>query len=386
MKAKATIYTKRVTGPATHAIVIGVGHYLHLPGGGGKKYPNPSGLRQLKSPPQSARAMARWLLEDYRHPGKPLASLSLLLSDSTDSRFKYTVNGHTKTVTVPPATIQEVQNAIRNWHQLGHENPDHLLLFFFCGHGIARAPDLALLLSDFGAAHVAPLDGAIDFRRLRQGMDECEAREQCYFVDACRVKSDLLIEGYAGNPIIHKTGTINKSGRYRQAPVLYSTLADAQAYALVGKPSLYTTALLEALAGAGCEEDYQSQKLGWRVRTTLVHHALCTILKEASERLRLPQLQIPPSDDLTTIDLNFITSPKVPVVVSCDPAEANSKATLTCQSAKFKKKRAPRTESWRLSLPVDVYDFSAKTATASGTESGYYIRPTFPQVKLNLTK
>ena len=37
------IYNKKFSGPATHALVIGVGHYNHLPGGGGQDIPTMKG-------------------------------------------------------------------------------------------------------------------------------------------------------------------------------------------------------------------------------------------------------------------------------------------------------------------------------------------------------
>jgi hypothetical protein len=380
----ATIYTKKIQGPATHAIVIGVGHYLHLPGGKGKtKYPDPGGMRQLKSPPQSARAVARWLLESYRNPDKPLGSLSLLLSDAASSEFTYTANGKETTVPAAPATMAEVAPAIRAWRELGHKSADHLLLFFFCGHGIARPPDLALLLSDFGALDVAPLDGALDFRRFRQAMDECAAREQCYFVDACRVGSELLIQnnGFAGQPIIQSTGALNASGRFRQAPVFYSTLSGGQAYAKPGKPSLYTDALLKAFGGAGCGDESGP----WRVRTNLLHDAINFMVADASQRLKIPQAQIAPSDDLSSIDLNVVASPEVPVVVTCHPEEANKDATLTCENATFKQSRKPAKDTWYLELPAATYDFAAKIKTKQYPKPGFVIRPTFRRVKVDIT-
>jgi hypothetical protein len=293
---------KNITGAATHAVVIGVGHYPHLPGGKSRnKFVNPSGMGQLKSPPESARAIARWLIEEYQHPTKPLASVELLLSDATSPEFKYKVNNKNEKFVTAPATMPKVQEAIAAWQARGNNNPDHLLLFFFCGHGISLLPDLALLIEDFGQNPLAPLDGAIDFRRFRQGMDECAAREQCYFVDACRVGSDLLIRnnGFAGRPVIQSTGDLNTSGRLRQAPVFYSTLAGAPAYAKPGEPSLFTTALLEGLAGAGCGDEQGP----WQVRTNLLHDALNFIMRDASQRLAVPQVQINPSDDLSSIEL-----------------------------------------------------------------------------------
>lgn len=378
----AIVYQKKVNGPATHAIVIGVGHYPHLPGGGKKQFANAAGMGQLKSPPQSARAIGRWLIESYNHPDKPLASLSLLLSDSKDSKFKYKLKGKEKSVQVSGASMAEVKPAIIEWRELGHKDPNHLLLFFFCGHGIALGPELSLLLSDFGANGVAPLDGAIDFRRFRQGMDECAAREQCYFVDACRVGSELLIKnsGFAGQPIIQSAGTVNTTGRFRQAPVFYSTLSGAQAYAKTGEPSVYTKALLEAFAGAGAGDEDGD----WRVRTNLLHDALGFLVIDASEILKVPQMQIAPSDDLSSINLNVIDKPQIPVIVSCKPKEANLEATLTCKSAEINMKRKPGEDAWRLRLPVDTYDFSAKIKTKDFTKTKFPVRPTFRRVNLDI--
>jgi len=386
----ATVYSKKVNGPATHAIVIGVGHYPHLPGVKGKpKLANPGGMGQLKSPPVSARAIARWLIEEYRHPAKPLATVSLLLSDAQGRKFEFQSAGKKTNAQAAPATMAEVQEAVTVWHSRGNAKAEHLLLFFFCGHGIAAAPDLSLLLADFGAKPIAPLDGAVDFRLLRQNMDECKAREQIYFVDACRVGSDLLIRnsGFAGMPIIQKTGALNATGLNRQAPAFYSTLADAPAYAKPGKPSLFTEALLEGLQGAGCDERPAGH---WQVQTNLLHNALNQLMIDASKRLNLAQRQINPTDDLTLIKLNAVATPRVPVAVGCAPADANAVATLTCANGAFNSKRAPDKtgQTWKLTVPVGEYDFAAsfKVASFKPLTKRSLIRPSFPEIELEVKK
>ncbi len=71
-------------GPATHALLIGVGGYDHLDGGRRKRLPNPSefgGLGQLTSPPRSAIAVARFLAASKKANWRaPLASVDLLVS------------------------------------------------------------------------------------------------------------------------------------------------------------------------------------------------------------------------------------------------------------------------------------------------------------------
>ena len=381
------IFKKRIQGAATHAIVIGVGHYLHLPGGKSrKKFANPESMTQLGSPPQSAKAIARWLLEEYDHPKKPLASLSLLISEPKKSDFTFKNGRKTTTVNVTPASYTEVETAIREWQALGNQNPDHLLLFFFCGHGIARAPYLSLLLEDFGAVDNAPLNGAFDFGRFRTNMDECAAREQCYFVDACRVGSELMIknDGFAGNPIIQSQGTTNITGNLRQAPVIYSTVAGTAAYAEPNKPSLYTLALLDAFSGAGVAQDEFG---GWRVQTNQMHDAVVQRVKDESQRLKLPQLQISSSDDLAEgIILNVIDNPKVPVVVSCKPDTANEKATLRCEGPGYNESRQPDKEPWRLRLPIlTSYTFHAELAPNNVVKvPPRLIIPTFVKVSLEV--
>jgi hypothetical protein len=373
------VFNKRIRGAATHAIVIGVGQYAHLPGGSArKKFSGAGEMRQLKSPPHSAKAIARWLIEEYRHPKKPLSSLHLLISESKKSEFTFTEGGRKKKVVVAPAVRPELERAIRDWHARGNQNPDNLLLFFFCGHGIARGTDISLLLADFGAVDTAALDGAFDFRRFRQNMDECAAREQCYFVDACRVGSELLIknDGYAGSPIIQSQGTTNTTGMLRQAPVFYSTLSGALAFAERDKPSVYTTALLEAFSGAGAGDEEGP----WRVRTNILHDAVNFLVKDASQRLDLPQLQIAPSDDLSSIDLNVVNTPSVPVIVTCNPATA----TLKCEGQNFKDSRKPNAEPWRLRLPANNYSFHAKIPTGAETKRELLVRPAFRRVSLEV--
>jgi hypothetical protein len=339
-------------------------------------------MEQLKSPPVSARAIAQWLIENYHHPKKPLASVALLLSDSTNRKFTLLVNGRRETVTAAPADMETVRSAIEAWREIGHTRPDHLLLFFFCGHGLALGSDLALLVSDFGAKRTAPLSAAIDFRRLWRGMDECAAREQCYFIDACRIGSELLIRnsGYAGDPIIQQTGAMNATGRVRQAPIFFSTLTGTAAYAKPGKPSLYTEALLEALGGAGCDTDGGP----WRVQTSFLHHALGVLAEEASQRMEIPQAQIATADEMALITLNEVATPQVPVIVTCKPDKFNLQATLTCKNSITDKKRRPAKGAWRLSLPVDNYDFDAKVKTKNYSRRAFEVRPVLKRVELEV--
>jgi Caspase domain len=382
----ATVYeNSKIKGAATHAIVIGVGHYRHLPGGKGKKAPNTWGLRQLSSPPHSARAIASWLIEEFDHPTKPLASVSLLVADSADSKFSYRAKKKARSVRLRDANFSHVATAVRQWHARGNRNEKNLLLFFFCGHGFELGTDLALLLSDFAADPLAPLDGALDFRRFRAGMEDCAARQQCYFIDACRTESELLTGNLnqAGRPIIQRAGTYNTRSALRQGPVFHSTLAGASAFATKGQPSHYTSALIEALSGAGAGDETGE----WQVRTNSLNAALGYLLRDASQRLQLPEAQIIATDDLSEIDLNVVSSARVPVIVTCDPETANRSASFSCESGSSKFKRSPKPGSWRLTIPAGSYDIAVKLRNPlkrTVTRRDFPVRPIYRHLKLKV--
>ena len=99
--------------PGTHALIIGVGGYPHLPGGTGPTIADPTmfaGLTQLTSPPASAVALAEWLVAaDAERWVAPLASVDLLVSP-------HPAYPEVGAGTVEP-TIANIGTAYRAWRQ-----------------------------------------------------------------------------------------------------------------------------------------------------------------------------------------------------------------------------------------------------------------------------
>ena len=121
----------------------------------------------------------------------------------------------------------------------------------------------------------------MDFRRFHAGMEECRARHQCYFIDACQVGSDRIVRnaGFAGIPVIEWSGEkANPDGRTRLGPIFYSTMPDQKAYARAGQESVFTGALLEALAGGGSGDESGD----WNVQVGLIQHALTQLRNEVA--------------------------------------------------------------------------------------------------------
>src|SRR5690348_1004793 len=114
--------------PRTHALLIGVGHYPYLPGGGATTTATTLGLGQLASPPISAVRLAHWLINEFNNAQAPLGSVELLVSPAPGGAL-------------PPwpaegATLANVRAAYKRWLARCDLNPGNLALFYYCGHGV----------------------------------------------------------------------------------------------------------------------------------------------------------------------------------------------------------------------------------------------------------
>ena len=358
-----TVYSRPVPGAATRALVIGVGHYPALPGGGGPEMARPEGLRQLQSPPVSAREFARWLIEHYQSQDRPLATVQLLLSEPVPTPFEFKQDGAAVQVQAQPADLATVKQAIRDWYELGNHNANDLMLFYFCGHGLAEGALNSLLMSDFGTVPLAPMEGALDFRRFHMGMEDCLARHQCYFIDACRLTSSLLRRTeFAGDPVLQPGAQPNPDGRVRLGPKFFSTLSGEAAHARPGQPSLFTGALLEAMNGAGAGDEDGGD---WIVKTNRLHAAMEYLVKEIIEENGWDVGQQTITDGMQDLPLNTLDRPIVPVSLAVAPQQAHIEATLRCHNGDgVDLERLANPTPWNFRVPVGLYNFRAEFASA----------------------
>jgi hypothetical protein len=375
-----TLLRDKKTRPGTHAIVIGVGRYPWLKGGKKRPtFPENDGMEQLTSPPASARAFAEWLLGTYDNPKRKLATLELLLSDSGSQDFK--TGG--RTVAIEPATFGSVEAAIKRWAERS-KKPDDLLLFFFSGHGICAGMQTTLLLEDFGSDGLAPLSDAIDFNKLFLGLDRIPARQQCFFVDACRVATTTVLETFNqyGQAVIDPKAAL--SAVPRQAPVFQSTLPGQLAYGRAGKPSYFTEALLRSFEGAATDDD--DDGMTWWVQTDALQKALPPLLRRLAARGEQPPSQ-PPVSNLSRFPLHRLKGKpaRIPVDLSCADAARMAEAILSWTDGKKGEKRsAPQPEPWALELSQGQYTFSAllRSPSRRKKELAQDIRPHYRNVRI----
>lgn len=313
---------KAVTGAevkkaGVHMLVIGVGTYPHLPGGGGAVTRYHDNMRQLSSPPESARAVAAWFIERFAHPDRPLATVDLLLSaESADfhrpARPGAEATAPAATIAVESATLANIRKAARAWRKLGNQHPGSLMLFYFCGHGLMAGTEFSLVARDFGEDD--EIDGLIDFSSFLTGMGDCQSKEQCFFIDACRVGSGKILAdaNSSGDPLVLTPGGL--PGGLKRS-IYYSTLGGAKAHGRKNKPSIFTAALLRALEGPGA-----SNTAGpWTVTTTRLLEALGHLMVSLPDP-DLPTVQVPEAGQQALFDLHRLPGePRVPLIITLPP-------------------------------------------------------------------
>jgi hypothetical protein len=380
------VHDAAVVGPATHAIVIGVSAYPHLIGGTGPLSAHHEGMTQLTSASPSARSVASWLIESLHDPAKPLATVALLTAEDERRPFRNARTGADHLV--EPATMANVKRALRAWAGRGASEDDRLI-FYFCGHGIAGGTEVSLLLSDYGEHPDNPMDGAVDFGGMLRGLEAKAAREQCFFVDACRTGSEIAVAavGYLGDPVFiaNARNLPIPAPPPRLSPVYYSTVPGHAAYGYPDRPSPFAEALILGLKGAGSDDNDGE----WRVSTTGLKLAIDSYLERAFGP-GTRRAQVPATDNLSTFYLHSLEGPPVvDVFVGCRPEQANAAADLCCLSGGVvQNRRGPAEGEWKLSLQSGQYEFVADFAAGPYRRAtrSRYVSPPYRRVPLEVSR
>ncbi|MEV0937769.1 caspase family protein [Streptomyces phaeochromogenes] len=376
---------------STHALVIGVGAYAHLHGGPSPtSHPGAVGMRQLSSPPLSARTFATWMIEEYHDEARPLGSLALLLSEAAPAPF---VNPRTQEQhAVSGATIDNIVAAVREWKDRGNHDQARLV-FYFCGHGVSLGFDTSLLAADMFADQDSPLNGALHFEALARGLSTCRAAQQVFFVDACRAGSDTLVRLVGTDTLgqVPVAGNERPDGfMKREHAVYFATLHGEESFARAGSVSLFTDALLRSFDGAGSEN---TEGRVWRVTTGTLMHAISRFMKEPPFAGVLAGSAVPVSPESFDFDFHELRKdPVVPVYIGCRPKEDNALAEFVCRRRGHPVRRRmppspgdePDLREWALFLPLGRYKVEAVLGAADVRKDELDARP--PLFRIGLAR
>lgn len=291
--------------PGTHVLIVGVGKYTHGKGAGAS--PVGGDLRQLTSPPISARAIADWFIESFKNRKKPLVSVSLLISEEQPKAYSPRGRAGAAPFNAPAATLANVKKAARIWADRLSSHQDNMAVFYFCGHGASLGQQAALLLEDFGEPGAA-FDGAIDVNVLRGTMKNSAAIQQVYLLDCCRTNADDL---YRNEPSIgSRVLSLASFQRGHSAPpqqfVLFPTIDGEEAFGIKDRASVFSSSIVDALVFAAADGSTGV----WRTTTGNLLNAVDQLV-----RLRVPEQLTkrskPNALDATSFDFNEIDEPAV---------------------------------------------------------------------------
>lgn len=293
----------RPQAPSTHVLIISVGRYEF--GKGANESPVAADLRQLTSPPISARAIADWFIQYFRNHEKPLASVALLISENPAKTYRPPRPAGATAVNVPSASLQNVKDAAAKWAARVGSNLNNLAVFYFCGHGASMGQEAALLLSDFGKP-TAEYEGAIELSTLRGTMKNSPAIQQVFLLDCCRTHADDL---YTNEPTIgSRILSIPAVSRGHQTPaqqfVLFPAIDGEQAFGIPNRISAFTSSILDAVQFAA--GDYSTGT--WKTTTAGI---LSHVDRLVQHRVPAAQLQRskPNALDASSFDFNEISEP-----------------------------------------------------------------------------
>ena len=354
-------YDHERLGPATHALVIGVGSYPYLEFGG------PTGLGQLRSAPVSALAFAQWLASgDHARWSAPLASIELL-ANAPDGAVAPAPE-------VDAPTIDNIQLAFDRWLRRCEEYEDNVSILYFCGHGV-QGDQQILLASDFARYPGSPYRGAFGFDATRLGLLQRMPRTQCIIIDACRVVLPSVWEQFDvdAQPLVSARRTAPRCCEHdltlRAAPF-------EAARALAGQVSYLTSAVLHAFGGQAATRDEFGD---WVVRTDTIAVRIDEIMQQCVRPVGKPQRVARGEGFSSRVLFRLDAAPGAQLRCQCHPGAAAPHAAMACTSVPplpsggaFVRSDAGE-DPWHIDLTAGFYEVSARFADGSYVDRSLHV-------------
>lgn len=265
--------------PGLHALIVGVSQYVNLPPGDGPADPNVGfGMQRLSSPALSAFHIFNWL--NSPPPGVrlkvPIKTCRVLVAPSQEEQEKAPQLA-TLGTTLP--TRDAFVLAANEWRNDASHLQKDVTFFYFAGHGFKLSPeDVSLALCDFANPNMPSADKCAKVANIRQGMAPTAkfkniAREQFYFVDACRNLPEAIM-AYAPMTVPDVFTFALNVVDDRDTPTYFATTEGRQAAGRKGQPSVFCEALLHSL-GRGSESGTEVDvNVEWRVTSQSLKRAL----------------------------------------------------------------------------------------------------------------
>ncbi len=364
-----------------HAFIVGVSEYPYLPPAGTpveqQKWPD-FGMRRLTAGASSAFAVFEWLVANQDLLHVKLATCRLLLAPTPAEAAR---------LVMPPgagaygpadhATFGRAANA---WRDDASTRNGNVTFFYFAGHGVQRGEehhyDQVLLLSGFGDPDTPILKEGVELDELTRGMTISAermkvARNQLYFIDACRSTPD----GFAEFNLIKADSffrTVPKSVvDSRNCILFYATVPGSAAYSGPAQ-TYFSGALLQALKGGAGVDDKWKDANGdplWCVTANSLIEALNYYKEEIYTRTGISLSFQTSGLGPTLIIAHLKDPPQVDIVVEivAPPPFAGIKLSVSADETEVKVFEQPLEPHPRPeTLPAGLYQIAATVHPPQG--------------------
>ena len=370
------VVNNQTDGPSTHVLIVGVGSYPHYP----SYKPGVNTVGQIDSAERGAQHVAVWFRDLFHNPERPLATVRLLLSN--DQNNTWYMGGNQQ---VEVANSQNFKNAYDNWMAGATAQPGSTLVFYFSGHGMASLEQQSLVLEDFNQSTSRPMDGAIEYATLEQGVQtQSNASHAWFFLDTCRTGTVKdVAKGQFGQSVDHRSTSLARPAGPRIITV-NSTLPGNSAIGLPGIPSVFSEALVAAFQSNAFTN--RATRL-WACVPDLILDALTGQLERIQLKGQFSAAELPqPTVNMqhSRVPLHFLpigSKPRMLVSISCDPATDNQthamywqQAAVPVQQAAAPTVRPANGQVWQTELEPGSYDFGALDA------AGALCRPSYESI------
>ncbi|MEV6071879.1 caspase family protein [Nocardia sp. NPDC052001] len=251
----------------------------------------------------SARSFCDWVVKEMNHPEATLGSVEILTSGS---------GAHLS------PTLENVTRSFDRWYDHCDQNEDNVAIFYFCGHGVKRESEY-ILLEDFGESGNRLLQHSVDVSDLYYAMARCRAKNQYFFVDACRQIPFKLLRSLSGDATRLLSRELSADTR-SNAALVFATSGGAKAYGTAGQVSRFTDTLVKALSGLGGHPHGDE----WVVSMPHLFRAVGILMQDDGGPAQNPTSELVGSSPVHIM----LKPPLVPVTVACSPQAAIAGAEL----------------------------------------------------------
>jgi Caspase domain len=311
--------------PGTHVIVLGIGHYDHLPDGGATTTKHHLNLKQLSSPPVSARKVAEWFIEKFDCQESPLGSVAVVLSEQQPAKFQNPKTG--VEYVVPTGTMEEVRKALIAWMTRAEVSSRSRIVLYFCGHGLSSGSENLYLMRDYGKDDRDPLAGALNYQNFMSGLAFCKPSNQFFLFDACRSAEPIAALNRNGGQYVFAAdpeGRLNIAEPMQQCPI-FSTELDRKALGRPNEESLCARAFIRTMSGACCRREGNN----WYVTTHRIQEALTDFQNRELIKAEVTDRQNADASRHAKIRLRQLPStPRIPVFIRLDDKTFTPKARI----------------------------------------------------------